>query len=178
MITVDGAQLDRARAALAGIDNGFSKAVSAALNRAADGFVTEAVRGTTGRYFVKAAEVRKALKLKRAGGSSLSATILGRGRRKSISEYKLSPSAPTPGRRRELMGAVKRDGLKPLRGAFFVRGRPFVRSGGELRPVISPSVPQIVKNEETVKQAERVVSDRFGKRLDHEILRVLGVFRR
>lgn len=178
MITIDGAKVERARAALAGIDNGFSKAVSSALNRASEGFITDAVRGTTGRYHVKASEVRKSLKLKRAGAAKLMSVINASGRRKSISEYKLTPTAPTPGRRRELKGAVKRDGMKPLRGAFFVRGKPFIRDGSGLKPIISPSVPQLLKNEKTLKEAKHGASERFARRLDHEILRLLGVFKR
>ncbi len=178
MITIDGAQVERARGALAGIDNGFSKAMATSLNRASEGFITDAVRGTTGRYHVKASEVRKHLALKRAGGGHLSAMINARGRRKSISEYKLTPAGPTPGRRKELKGAVKKDGLKALRGAFFVRGKPFIRDGSGLKPIISPSVPQIVKNKETVTEAEKGASMRFRKQLDHEILRLMGVFKR
>ncbi|MDD3386853.1 MAG: phage tail protein [Candidatus Pacebacteria bacterium] len=178
MITIDGAQVERARAALAGIDNGFSKAMATSLNRASEGFITDAVRGTTGRYHVKASEVRKSLKLKRAGAAKLMSVINASGRRKSISEYKLTPTAPTPGRRKELKGAVKKDGMKALRGAFFVRGKPFIRDGSGLKPIISPSVPQIVKNKETVAEAEKGASMRFRKQLDHEILRLMGVFKR
>lgn len=176
MITIDGTQLDRARSVLAGIDNGFAKAVAYALNRSSEAFATDAVRGTTGRYHVQASEVRKALSFKAANKTTLTATIIGRGRRKSIAGYKLVPSAPTPGR--QLMGAVKRNGLKPLPRAFFVRGRPFFRKSGELVPIISPSVPQIVKNDDIVKHAEQEVAERFAKRLDHEIFRLLGAFRR
>ncbi len=69
-----------------------------------------------------------------------------------------------------------------MRKVFFVkrgdRYVPYIREvSGDANPVISPSIPQIVKNRETVAEAEAGASERFRKRLDHEILRLLGVFR-
>jgi hypothetical protein len=83
-----------------------------------------------------------------------------------------------------LKGAVKQDGMKPLKDAFLLKrggkARPFVRtSSGKwgIEPLISPSIPQIVKNEETIAKMEKGASERFRKRLDHEILRLMGTFK-
>lgn len=178
MITIDGAQLDRARAALAGIDNGFSKALRSSLNRGSLGFVTDAVRGTTKRYHAKASVVRAAITRKYAQLSDLNALITVSGKRKSIKEYKLVPSSRGSGKRKPLKGAVKKDGLKSLGKAFFVGDKPYFREPQGLRPIISPSVPQIVKNKETVKEASAGASMRFRKQLDHEIVRLLGGLKR
>lgn len=178
MITLDGAQIDRARVALAGIDNGFSRAMVSVLNRTSTGLVTDAVRGTTKRYLVKSSEVRKHIFVKKAAAGALLSTIAVKGRRKPITEYKLVPSAPTPGRKASLKGAVKKSGLKSLGDAFFVKGKPYFREGDGLRPVISPSIPQIVKNKETVAEVEKGARERFEKRLDHEIVRLLGGLKR
>ena len=178
MITVDGGQLDRARAALAGIDNGFSKAVDTSLKRASVGFVTDLVRGTTTRYHAKASVVRACISRKFARLSDLNVLISVRGKRKSIREYKLVPSSQKTKKRKALMGAVKTDGLKSLGNAFFVGNKPFFRDPDGLRPIISPSVPQIVKNKETVKEASTGATTRFRKQLDHEIIRLLGGLKR
>ncbi len=39
----------------------------------------------------------------------------------------------------------------------------------------SPAIPQIIKNDETVKAMEKGAEERFSKRLDHEVMRLLGV---
>ena len=177
MIQIDQGQLDRAREALAGVTNGFQRAVASALGRTSTGLVTDAVKGTTKRYYAKSSEVRKNVFVKRATADSLLSTIAVRGRRKPIADYRLVPSSPTPGRRPNLRGAVKKDGLKSLGDAFFVKGKPYFREAdGSLRSIISPSIPQIVKNAETVAEIEKGARERFEKRLDHEILRLLGVF--
>ena len=82
-----------------------------------------------------------------------------------------------------LQGAVKRDGgLKQLKGAFLLkRGdkyKPYVRTGQgkwAVEYLISPAIPQILKNEETVKIIEQKASERFEKRLDHEVMRLLNL---
>jgi hypothetical protein len=182
MIEIEHSQLERARRVLRGIDNGFARAVSGALNRASSGFVSDMTRETCSRYHVKASEVRRALSVRRAGVNSLVSAVVARGRRRSLADYKLLPASPN--RRRELQGAVKKDGLKPLGARAFLVERggrylPYVRKrDGGVEPFISPSIPQIVKNEETVAEAERGAAARFRKRLDHEILRLLGGLRR
>lgn len=181
MIRIDEDQLERARTALGAIDNGFTRAVAASLNRAAMGFSTDTVRGTTSRYYVKASDVRKSFIVRRASVRDFEATIFSRGRRRPMAEYKVTPRTPG-GTRRQLLGAVKKDGMKSLGRAFLMERRgqftPYIRNArGDLEPFISPSIPQIVKNRETVAEAEAGASERFRKRLDHEILRLLGVFR-
>jgi hypothetical protein len=179
VIQIDQGQLEKAREALAGATNGFQRAVASALGRTSSGLVTDAVKGTTKRYYAKSSEVRHSIFVKRAAADNLFSTISVRGRRKPIADYRLTPSSPSPGRKASLRGAVKKDGLKSLGDAFFVKGKPYFREGdGSLRLIISPSIPQIVKNPETVTEIEKGARDRFEKRLDHEILRLLGVFKK
>ena len=82
------------------------------------------------------------------------------------------------------MVAVKKDGLKALGKAFLVkrgaRYKPYVRTGSgknSIEPLISPSIPQLIKNEEIQKIAAEGASRRFRKQLDHEILRLMGAFK-
>jgi hypothetical protein len=49
--------------------------------------------------------------------------------------------------------------------------------GGPKMPVISPSVPQAIANKETRSVMEKQAHERFEKRLDHEINRLMGAFK-
>ena len=180
-ITVSAPALERANNALRRISGAFPRAVANATNRTLEGLRTDAVSETKDRYFVKAGDVRKTLTLKKANSANMAGVMLSRGARKSLAEYKLTPTAPRKGRQAALKGAVKRDGLKSLGNAFLVRRggkyRPYIRtSSGRwgIEPLISPAIPQIIKNEEAVKLMEQKAGQRFEKRLDHEVLRLLG----
>ena len=181
--------LQRANGALRQIQGQFPQTVARAVNRTTDGMRTDAVRGTTARYFVKAKDVRASLSFRKATTGNLMGAMVSKGKRHSLADYKLTPSMPTPGKRPSVKGAVKKDGgLKPLSRAFLVKrsgGRyfPYYRIGydsgnrqrAEIRSYISPSMPQIIKNEETVREMELGAEERFTKRLTHEIMHLLGI---
>lgn len=164
-------------------------AIARAVNRTMDGMRTDAVRGTTARYFVKGKDVRASILFRKATGGNLMGAMVSKGKRHSLADYKLTPSAPSPGKRPNIKGAVKKaGGLKPLHHAFLVKragGRyfPYYRIGydsgnrqrAEIRSYISPSMPQIIKNEETVREMELGARERFEKRLNHEIMHLLGI---
>ncbi|MBR1487091.1 MAG: phage tail protein, partial [Synergistaceae bacterium] len=82
-----------------------------------------------------------------------------------------------------IRGAVKRDGIKSIPDGFLVnRGgkyKPFTRTGTgkwSIKSLVSPAIPQIVKNEEIVKIVEQKAVERFEKRLDHEVMRMLRLY--
>lgn len=166
-------------------------AISHAVNRSLENFKSVEVRETVKKYFVKRKDIdnEETLRLKKSYGGSLDATLVARGRRHSIRDYALTPLSPTHGKKAEIKGAVKREGgLKALTRAFFVNRKggkyfPFYRIGynkkarqrGDIRSYISPSLPQIMKNKETVTEAEQKARETFKKRLDHEIMRLIGV---
>ena len=181
-ITISAPALERANNALRHIKGAFPRAVALATNRTLEGLRTDAASETKGRYFVKSGDVRKTLTLKKANSANMAGVMLSRGARKNLAEYKLTPTAPRKGRMAALKGAVKRDGMKSLGNAFLVRRggkyRPYTRPGTgrwDIEPFISPAIPQIIKNEETVKAMEKGAEERFSKRLDHEVMRLLGV---
>ncbi|GHV45258.1 hypothetical protein FACS1894204_03910 [Synergistales bacterium] len=177
MINISSEQLERANKALRGIPGAFPKAIASATNRAIEGMRTDAASETSKRYHAKSSDIRKTMTLKRASAQNLQGVMLSRGSRRSLADYKLT------GKSGGLMGAVKKDGLKSLGDAFLItkggKARPYVRTNGGrwgMEPLVSPSIPQIVKNEETVTAMEKGASERFTKRLDHEVLRLLGAF--
>ena len=186
-IQITNNTLERANSALRRILSEFPLAVARATNRTMYGMGTDAARETAKRYFVKSGDVKKSIEYRKATGSNLLGTMISRGKRHSLSEYRLTPLTPKKGAITQLKGAVKREGgLKSLRGFLVKRAGgkyfPFYRIGyasehrqrGEIRSYISPSIPQIVKNEETRQAIEQGVEERFAKRLDHEILYLLG----
>lgn len=180
MISISMKNLERAEKTLSYIKGAFPKAVAAATNRTLEGMRTDVVAETKEKYFVKPSEIRKTITLKKASAGNLGGAMISRGSRKSLADYQLSPKTPKKGMK-NLQGAVKRTGLKTLEGAFLVRRggkyKPYHRKGSgkwNIAPYISPAIPQIIKNDETVKVVEEKATERFEKRLNHEVLRLLG----
>ena len=184
-IQIDQALLDSAYQALRSIPGAFPRAVAAAANRTLETMRTDTARETKERYFVKSGDVRKTLTLRKARSGSLSGAMISRGSRKNISKYQITPRTPQAGRRKGFKGAVKREGgLKPLpEGTFmintpnagyvlFTRIRPG-RSWRNIKHVHSPSIPQIIKNDETVDAVQAHAEEVFVKRLNHEVMRML-----
>lgn len=174
--------LQRAKKNLAHVKGGFQRAVTSSLNRVIEGMRTDAARETKERYFISAGDVRKTLSLRKAGAGNLSAGLKSRGRRRSLADYKLTSKSPKSGVKNILRGAVKRDGgLKTLNNGFLIRSgggyRPFYRTGRgryDFKPFISPAVPQLLKNEAIVQKLQDNAASRFEKRLNHEVLRLIG----
>lgn len=178
MIDISAEQLRRANDALRGFPGAFPRALASSTNRTIEGVRTDAASETKKRYHVSSGDVRKTITLKKASAGSLEGTMLSRGPRRSLADYKLT------GGRGNMQGAVKTDGMKSLKNAFLVnrggKARAYIRTSGErwgIEPLISPSIPQIVKNEETVEAMEKGAAVRFRKTLDHDILRLMGVFK-
>lgn len=176
--------------ALRHIKGGFAKAVNAAANRSLTATQTVLSRETAKKYYVTQSEVKKSFTLKKSNGENFHGAIISRGKRKNISKYKLTPKTNTAGRRTGFKGAIKREGgLKPLSKKSFMMFTPTagwllfqrIRPGrywSSIRHVPSPSIPQIVKNEETVKGASERAEQVFKERLRHETMRLLGVFKK
>ncbi|MDR1509229.1 MAG: hypothetical protein LBS53_06285 [Synergistaceae bacterium] len=152
--------------------------MKSALHRVGDGLKTDAVKETKQRYHLLPGEIRKHLLLKKAAGVNQSVSLVSTGRRKPIPEYKAQ------GEGKSLRVAVRTTGMKTLKTGFIADkdGRKTIMflpqgQGNPAMPVISPSVPQAIANKETRSMMEKQAHERFEKRLDHEILRLLGAFK-
>jgi hypothetical protein len=72
--------------------------------------------------------------------------------------------------------------MKKLRTGFLAdnKGRTIVWNipdgADKPRPVFGPSIPQAIRNKGTVATIKEQARERFTKRLDHEVLRLLGAF--
>ncbi len=180
-ISISTEGLERANAALKHIKGAFPRAVASTMNRVLEGMRTDAVAETKERYFVKPSDIRKTITLKKTSSGDLNGAMVSKGNRKSLADYQLIPKTPKKGMK-GLQGAVKTDGLKNISGGFLVRRgekyKPYIRTGSgkfAIQSIISPAVPQILKNEETVAIIEQKASERFEKRIDHEVIRLLGL---
>ena len=185
-VRIDESGLEKAYKALQRIPGAFPKAVSSAMNRTLESMRTESARETAGRYFAKSSEVRKTLQLRTANAGNLYGAMISRGGRKKLQEYKLTPKNPQVGNKKGFKGAVMRKGgLKPLPKGTFMMNTPNagnvlfrrIRPGkawSNIEHVVSPSIPQIVKNKETVAVVEKRAREVFEKRLNHEVMRIIG----
>lgn len=179
-ILISNEGLERANNALKHIKGAFPRAVASATNRVLEGMRTDAVAETKARYFAKPAEIRKTITLKKTSAGNLNGAMISKGSRKTLADYQLIPKSPKKGMK-GLQGAVKRDGLKNIKGGFLLarggKNKPYVRTGSgkwAVQVLVSPAIPQIIKNEEIVKVIEEKASERFEKRIDHEVMRLLG----
>ena len=165
--------------------------VSRAVNRAGEDFKTIMLRNTAETYFVKQKDVRGSLTLRRAyGGNSFNFTLVSKGERHQLGDYKISPTHPKKGNQL-IYGAVKREGdLKPLQHTGDDKPTGFLmkRAGGKyfpyyrvgpgrkgIRAYISPLVPQLMKNERNVREATYEAQRTFEKRLDYELATQWGL---
>ncbi|MBR1438793.1 MAG: hypothetical protein IJ587_09690 [Synergistaceae bacterium] len=169
----------------------FNTIISRATNRAGEHFKTIMLRETSETYYVKQKDVRSSLTLKRAyGRDSFNFTLISKGKRHSLGDYKISPTHPKSGNSL-IYGAVKREGgLKPLqhRGDDKPTGFLMKRAGGKyfpyyrvesgrkgIRAYISPSIPQLMRNERNVEMAKIEAQEVFEKRLDYELAKQWGL---
>lgn len=188
-LTLSNQVLERAVESLRSVQSRFPLAVARAANRTMYGMGTDAAHETAQRYFVKVGDVKKTLEYRKATTANMIGTMISRGKRHSLGSYKISPTVPkfkrdANGRliQTPVKGAVKREGgVKSLGPAFLVKrgsGKyfPYYRTGQgrwKFSAIISPSIPQIVKNDETVQAMERKAEERFSKRIEHEVLHIL-----
>ena len=191
-IQISDRALERANNALRHVQNGFPLAVARAASRTLEGIPMDTGKETSKRYFVKSSEVRAALYQKRKPtAGNIVGTVTFRGKRRNLANYKMTPQKPRFRANREgrkvqapIQAGVKQaGGLKSFDndskpGVFLVKragGRyfPFIRTDGHIRSFVSPSIPQIIGNEEVAQEVMTLAGERFEKRLIHEVEHIL-----
>lgn len=182
MITISEIQQETAQKALYHIKNGANKAISRALNRAADSGKAEAVKRITANYTVKSGSVRNKIEIKKSSEATLRAAVLSKGRPIPLSNFKTNPSNPPKKRPKVLRAGVLKGGLKPIKGAFLARSKSgkalvFQRIGKArypLKALYGPSLPSMLGTEKVSQFVEDRAKEVFDNRLGHEINRLLG----
>ncbi len=154
----------------------IKKAISLAVNRSLENFKTVSIRETAEKYFTKQKDIRSSITLKRSYGGQMHGLIISRGHRQPLTKFAFTPKS-TPTKPGSFRGAVKQaGGLKPIPLAFLINRhgnkRAFIRDDKSLRMLMSPSIPQMMKNKNTVNEAEKSAREVFNNRLEHELKRV------
>ena len=178
-ITFDTSALKRVGIFLAQAPENAKIAVSHAVNRSLETFKSANVKETAHKYFVKQKDLRSSLTVRKSYGGELQGAVIARGERKPLTQYMVSPKK-IPVKDGSFRGAVKRlGGLKPIPLAFLMPGKSGLYAAirdkfgdyERLRILMSPSVPQLTKNKETVAVATQKAEETFTKRLEHELKR-------
>jgi len=163
------------------------RAINNALQRTGQKTKTEVSRKVREIYTVPAGEVSKAVKVVRSGHGLV--TIIVSGEARKLVKFKVNPSRVLKRRPKVQKAMVKKGGLKSVIGAFvaqagghtgvFMRG-PSARhqkiskndrtiwSQLPITELYGPSVPSMFNNEEARKEVERVASETFMQRIEHE----------
>lgn len=182
MITISEEQIERARMLLARTPDGVEKAAANAINRAADGAKTAAVRKAREEYIVSAARVRDTIHINKASSSNMQASVTSRGRGMALSYFRIRPSqAPVKRPQGQLFAQVKRDGGGTIKGAFVARMQSghvgvFNRLGKNSLPIVQrygPSVPQMLGSKTVSEYVEEEAVKRLQIRFDHEVGRLM-----
>lgn len=182
MIDVSTDRIELLQIMLGHIPGAIPKALSAAINRAAEGARTDAVKKVREEYVITAARIRETINIDKANATNLAARIKSRGRPRALSYFKLRPGKPT--RRRPKDGVhvqVKRSGGGPVAKSFVAKMASghvgvFHRQGSGRFPIVQrygPSVAQMVGSPSVSRYVEESAQRRLGDRLDHEINRIL-----
>lgn len=193
-LSVDTQGLREAIKALSTVHSGIPKAYMRALNHTGAKVRTAASREITSRYTIKAAEVKKQLKDRKATSMSLLWELKAAGRPRSLVNYKLTPLIhPLPRGKTIKARVLKKGSLKPLPGHFYAQmGNGhfgvFKRSPGArwstsksgrkgAYPIVArygPGVSQMMASEGVSDTLSRKASEWMQQRFDHETKRVLS----
>ena len=182
MIDLTDEQLKKANDYLGHIPGALPKAVSSAVNRAAEGARTDAVSKAREEYVIQAGRIRETIEIRKANASNLSASVISRGRPRALSYFKIRPGRVTKRKPPEGVHVqVKRSGGGPISKAFVAKMASghigvFNREGKAKFPIVQrygPSVPQMIGGTSVQKHVELGAMRRLDDRLDHEINRIL-----
>lgn len=149
-----------------------------ALNRAATAGQTRASVTVRREYVIKAADVKKRIKIRKATAANLSAQIRASGPVIPLMKFDVTPTFP------DIMNVharVKKGGKKPIQSGFVTRAENghvnvFTRAGRNRFPIkgrYGPSIAQMMGKDEVVDDIQTRAQDVLDKRLEHELDRLL-----
>jgi hypothetical protein len=181
MIVIDAKALQKHTRALATIEKGVPRALSAAMNRTVRQGRTEVSRQTRAIYLITQAKLYATLTIKNAGAGDLSAEIRSRhSGMLPLYDFKVSPKRPG-GRRRPVHASVKKSGGGTLGRAFIAdmggHTGVFARTTSSRLPVRelrTISAPIMVGQPEVAEPAIETMQEVFARRMDHEASRLLA----
>lgn len=202
MINISQNNIDKALESLSGIKNGMGKALSRALNHTMKKAKTQIKRKTSSNYFINQSEVDKTLKIRKATWTNLNSTITSKSKILGLNKFKVSvKNGVVKAAISRVIGYKERKNtfaanVKDFNGGSWqtVNGknkffpsfshksgvRVFKRKGRKRLPVETQSgasVPGMIGSKNVIESIEKFIYEESGKRLDHEVGRILGGFR-
>ncbi|MEK5477584.1 phage tail protein [Paenibacillus sp. FSL R5-0407] len=164
------------------MDKAVRQATLSSINRATQRSKTELGRKVKEKYIVKQAEVVKTISIRKAKGSTLSATLTSKGHSIPLIRFGVSPKKRLKRPPKAVKAAVFRGGAKkPIPGAFIATAGShlgvFEREGRKRLPIKElrgPAVPSMAGNEEVREHVQKVYGEEMQKRLPHELNRTIG----
>ena len=198
--------LEKAEVMLRGVGGGTSKAIHSAMQRAVTKLKSSTSKAVRERYAISASAAKSSPSIRYTIGEGVSAEITWKGGKIQLSKFQGSSNSPAydtsktvlikksdgwwmvhPGK--EAKGHVLTStGAQPLTNSFVARFKSghagiFERTGGttssgaeKLTEKMGLSVPQMVGNDEVYENISEETMETLDERLNHEILRLLGVF--
>lgn len=145
-----------------------------AVNRAATAGRTRASVSIRKSYVIKAGDIKKRIKIRRASSSNITASLRASGPTEPLMNFRVSPSFPDAMRVR---AAVKKGGMKPIENAFVTRTsngfvNAFVREGDSRYPIkglYGPSIAQMLGNEDVLNTVLLRTKEVLDERTEHEL---------
>lgn len=177
---IDASAIEQVQQRLGELSHRAPNALANSLNRAMTTISAAVPKEVRAEYHVKAGDVTKSLKKKRASSGNLSAEVKSSGSPIGLEKFKVSPKTVNPRRKSQLKISVKKSGAKTVVGAFVanVNGiKVFKRVAKPRLPIehlFGPSVPQMIGDDARVDRISQKGSDMFNTRIEHEINRILG----
>lgn len=179
-IKLDEKNVQAAMAFLSNAPKEVERAASAAINRTITKLTKDTSVAVRRRYVAKAATVKKALDTKRASSGNLMGRLSATGSTLPLTAFRISKSQTGPMRVKVLQGSSP----KPVKGLFsrrFPGGyigpmKRISRQPYPLKTPAGPSVPQMVGNENTLRElvpeAERTLNERFIHEVEFRMGRI------
>jgi len=181
MIELSASQIEKAELLLQDIPGAAPKAMSNAINRAADTARTEAARKVRENYYIRHSDVLATIKIYRAQPSDLTSKVVSRGHAVNLFKFRVTPNRPQPKRKIPIVVRVKQGEGGPVKRAFVAKMGSghvgvFQRAGKRRLPVqelYGPPIPQMLGSPSVTQWVEQKAAERLDERLDHEINRLL-----
>ena len=179
-VKIDQNAIDRAKLLLSQIPKGAETALSRAINRTIQSARTEIVKVVRERYTLKSSEIRNSFTIVKANKDTLTGEIRSKGSRLNAARFSHKPGGDTTGNKRQpvTVAFTKGKRFKVDRG-FVYQGNIYKRQGKArlpISPMLGPSIPHLIGNQENIEKIESNMTETFNKRLNHELEVVLKGF--
>lgn len=182
-IKIDDKEVRKAISKLSKFPKEIPKVTSAALNRTITSVTKTIKKEVTNKYSIKAGEVAKTFKIRKASNGNLSAVINSQGKIMTLSHFPANLKAGWSGKA-NIKVKVKRTGYKEVNttpGAFVasLAGNLHIvkRKSSNSYPIEvlrTLSIPQMISNTEISEKVMKDAGEQLQKRIEHEVEYRLG----